>query len=143
MTDQTDRRKKVMKRELIITLDPIDEAALVLKRSASSEAGAALYFSGIVRGSEEKEPIVAIDYEANEAMARHQFEKIFDQVESRWPIESIRLVHRIGVVNVQDPSLWVEIIAGHRGEAFEACQWLIDEMKRAVPIWKHPQSKSE
>lgn len=132
-----------MKRELIITLDPIDEAALVLKRSASSEAGAALYFSGIVRGSEEKEPIVAIDYEANEAMARHQFEKIFDQVESRWPIESIRLVHRIGVVNVQDPSLWVEIIAGHRGEAFEACQWLIDEMKRAVPIWKHPQSKSE
>ena len=58
MTDQTDRRKKVMKRELIITLDPINEAALVLKRSASSEAGAALYFSGIVRGSEEKEPIV-------------------------------------------------------------------------------------
>jgi len=143
MTDQTDRRKKVMKRELIITLDPINEAALVLKRSASSEAGAALYFSGIVRGSEEKEPIVAIDYEANEAMARHQFEKIFDQVESRWPIESIRLVHRIGVVNVQDPSLWVEIIAGHRGESFEACQWLIDEMKRVVPIWKHPQSKPE
>jgi molybdopterin synthase catalytic subunit len=132
-----------MKRELIITLDPIDEAALVRERSASSEAGAALYFSGIVRGSEETEPIVAIDYEANEVMARHQFEKIFDQVESRWPIESIRLVHRIGVVHVKEPSLWVEVIAGHRGEAFEACQWLIDEMKRVVPIWKHPQSKQE
>lgn len=132
-----------MKRELIITLDPIDEAALVRERSASSEAGAALYFSGIVRGSEETKPIVAIDYEANEVMARHQFEKIFDQVESRWPIESIRLVHRIGVVNVKEPSLWVEIITGHRVEAFEACQWLIDEMKRVVPIWKHPQSKQQ
>lgn len=132
-----------MKREVIITLDPIDEAALILERKASSEAGAALYFSGIVRGSEDTETITAIDYEANEAMARHQFDKIFDQVETRWPIESLRLVHRIGVVNVQDPSLWVEIIAGHRGEAFEACQWLIDEMKRVVPIWKHPLSKPE
>ncbi|MBT5706940.1 molybdenum cofactor biosynthesis protein MoaE [bacterium] len=132
-----------MNRELIITQGPIDEAALVLKRSASSEAGAALYFSGIVRGSEETAPIVAIDYEANETMARHQFDKIFDQVESRWPIESLRLVHRIGVVKVQEPSLWVEIIAGHRGEAFEACQWLIDEMKQVVPIWKHPQLKPE
>ena len=130
-----------MKRELTITTDPIDEAALVNKRNASSEAGAALYFSGIVRGSEESEPIVAIEYEANEAMARHQFEKIFDQVETRWPIESIRLIHRIGLVKVNEASLWVEIISGHRGESFEACQWLIDEMKRVVPIWKHPKKE--
>ena len=130
-----------MKRELIITTDPIDEASLIRQRDTSSEAGAALYFSGIVRGSEDTEPIVAIEYEANETMARHQFDKIFDQVESRWPIESIRLVHRIGRVQVNEASLWVEVISGHRRESFEACQWLIDEMKRVVPIWKHPQAE--
>ncbi len=128
-----------MKRKLTITTDPIDEAALVRERTTSTEAGAALYFSGIVRGSEETGTITAIDYEANEAMARHQFDKIFDQVETRWPIESIRLIHRISLVKVNEASLWVEIISGHRGEAFEACQWLINEMKRIVPIWKHPQ----
>ena len=71
-------------------------------------------------------------------MARHQFELIFQAMEQRWPVESVRLVHRVGVVKVNEPSLWVEIIAPHRGEAFAACQFLIDEMKRVVPIWKKP-----
>ena len=50
----------------------------------------------------------------------------------------VGLVHRLGVVKVNEPSLWVEVVAPHRGEAFAACQWLIDEMKRVVPIWKRP-----
>ena len=69
-------------------------------------------------------------------MARHQFELIFQEIEKRWPIESVRLVHRVGLVKVNEPSLWVEVVAAHRGEAFAACQFLIDEMKRIVPIWK-------
>jgi len=68
------------------------------------------------------------------------FHLLFDTMEKRWPIESIRLVHRVGLVKVTEPSLWVEAIAPHRGEAFAACQWLIDEMKRVVPIWKKPVS---
>ena len=52
--------------------------------------------------------------------------------------ESVRVVHRIGLIKVNEPSLWVEITAPHRGEAFAACQWLIDEMKKVVPIWKKP-----
>jgi molybdopterin synthase catalytic subunit len=59
---------------------------------------------------------------------------------SRWPIESVRLVHRVGRVRVSEPSLWMEVVAPHRGEAFAAYQWLIDELKRAVPIWKKPVS---
>ena len=129
-----------MKRELIITNSPIDEALQTQKRKASSEAGAAITFSGIVRGTEGPDSITAIDYEANEAMAQHQFEKIFRTIEERWPIESIRLIHRIGLVKVNEPSLWVEVTSGHRAEAFAACQWLIDEMKRVVPILKHPVS---
>lgn len=127
-----------MKRELTITSEPIDEAALQSRRNASTGAGAVLYFLGVVREQEGDALIRAIDYEAFEAMARHQFGKIFDTVEARWPVESVRLVHRIGVVAAGEPSLWVEVVAPHRGEAFAACQFLIDEMKRVVPIWKKP-----
>lgn len=128
-----------MKRELTITKDVIDEGKLIAERSASNEAGAALTFSGIVRETEGSDALVAIDYEAHETMAEHQFQKLFDEMEHRWPIESVRLVHRIGVVKVNEPSLWVELVSGHRAEAFAACQWLIDEMKKKVPIWKHPR----
>ena len=129
-----------MKRELILSQEPIDETALVQRRVMSGGMGAAVAFAGVVRGSEEGAAIRAIDYEAFEPMVRRQFELIFDDVQKRWPIESVRLVHRLGVVAVNEPSLWVEVIAPHRGEAFAACQHLIDEMKRLVPIWKKPLS---
>jgi molybdopterin synthase catalytic subunit len=127
-----------MQRQLVISSEPIDEAAWIDSRQATQGMGAAVYFCGIVRGSEDGEPILAIDYEAFDKMARHQFELIFQQMETRWPVESVRLVHRVGPVRVNEASLWVEVIAPHRGEAFVACQFLIDEMKRVVPIWKKP-----
>lgn len=100
--------------------------------------GAVVYFLGVVRGTEEGKPIKGIDYESFHRMAEHQFNLLFDEIEKRWPVESVRLVHRIGIVKTNEPSLWVEVVAPHRGEAFAACQWLIDEMKRIVPIWKKP-----
>src|SRR3954470_15337929 len=111
-----------MKREVTITKEPIDEARLLVGRSLSKGMGAAVYFSGFVRELEGESTIVAIDYEAFEAMVNRQFELIFSAIESKWPVESIRLVHRIGRVEVNQPSLWVEVIAPHRGEAFAACQ---------------------
>ena len=125
-----------MKRQLTITRDPIIDSDLVAARSMSHGMGAAVYFTGVVRATEEGAPIKAIEYEAFEKMVSHQFNLLFDEIEKRWPIESVRLVHRIGVVKANEPSLWVEVIAPHRGEAFAACQFLIDEMKRVVPIWK-------
>ena len=129
-----------MKHELTLTTAPIDEAALLSQRKLSSGMGAVVYFLGVVRGTEESQPIRAIDYEAFHRMAEHQFDLLFAEIERRWPIESVRLVHRLGVVKVNEPSLWVEVIASHRGEAFAACQFLIDEMKRVVPIWKKPMA---
>ena len=125
-----------MLRNLTLTPEPINEASLVSQRTMSAGMGAAIYFSGVVRGSEGDAAITAIDYEAFELMARHQFGLLFDEIEKRWPVESVRVVHRIGLVKVGEPSLWVQILAPHRAEAFAACQWLIDEMKRVVPIWK-------
>lgn len=129
-----------MKRQLTITTRPLDEPALLRERKASDAMGAVIYFLGMVRGTEGEEKISAIEYEAFQKMAEHQFNLLFDEIEKRWPIESVRLVHRVGVVKVNEPSLWVEVVAPHRGEAFAACQWLIDEMKRVVPIWKKPVS---
>lgn len=132
-----------MRRELTLTTEPIDEPALIAARTLSSQAGAVVQFVGVVRGSELGTSISGLDYESFEAMARHQFNLIFNQLEKRWPLESVRLVHRLGPVRTNEPSLWVEVVAGHRGEAFAACQWLIDEMKRIVPIWKRSMPPKE
>ena len=127
-----------MKRHLTLTTERINETALLAARAMSPGMGAVVNFLGVVRGSEDGKAILAIEYEAFDKMVRHHFHLLFDEMEKRWPIESVRLAHRVGVVKVNEPSLWVEIIAPHRGEAFAACQWLIDEMKRIVPIWKKP-----
>ena len=127
-----------MKRQLAIITERINEAALISQRQMSSGMGAAVYFLGVVRGAEEGRNIKAMEYEAFQRMVEHQFSLLFDDMEKRWPIESVRVVHRVGVVAVNEASLWVEVIAPHRGESFAACQWLIDEMKRVVPIWKKP-----
>jgi len=110
-------------------------------RKLSDGMGAVVNFLGVVRGSEQAKAITSIEYEAFEKMVAHQFNLLFDEIEKRWPIESVRLVHRLGVVRVKEPSLWAEVVSPHRGEAFAACQWLIDEMKRVVPIWKKPIAK--
>lgn len=124
-----------MKRKLTLTHDPIAESASQICEGM----GAVVTFHGVVRGMEGGKAITAIDYEANEEMALHQFGLIFDAIEKRWPAESVRLAHRLGVVPAEEASLRVEIIAPHRAEAFEACQFLINEMKGKVPIWKRPQ----
>ena len=129
-----------MKRWLRIQQEPIDEAALAKERMISRGIGAVIYFLGVVREKEGETNIAGLDYEAFEKMAVHQFGKIFDAVEKRWPVESIRVVHRVGLVAVNEPSLWVEVAGPHRAETFEACQFLIDEMKKVVPIWKRPVS---
>jgi molybdopterin synthase catalytic subunit len=125
-----------MKTNLVITQVKIDEYALVEKRTMTAGMGAAVYFMGAVRGMEEGQAISGIDYEVFLGMAEHQFDLIFESVGKRWPVESIRLLHRIGRVEVGEASVWVEVIAPHRAEAFAACQFIIDEMKRSVPIWK-------
>jgi len=131
-------RRGTMKRQLTITTEPIDEASLLAKRRMSDSMGAVVCFLGVVRREEENGVISGLEYESFQQMAEHQFHLLFDQIEKRWPVESVRLVHRIGIVKVHVASLWVEVVSPHRGEAFAACQWLVDEMKRVVPIWKKP-----
>jgi len=128
--------KRTMSRHLTFTTASIDEASLISKRKLGGEMGAVVYFTGVVRGVENGVEIASLEYESFQKMAEHQFNLLFDELENRWPVQSIRVIHRLGVVNVNEASLWVEVVAPHRGEAFAACQWLIDRMKEVVPIWK-------
>jgi len=127
-----------MKKQVTITAEPINESALLSQRVMSQAMGAVVCFLGVVRGTEGNANISALEYEVFQRMAEHQINLLLDEMNKRWPIESVRLVHRVGLVKANEPSLWVEVVAPHRGEAFAACQWLIDQMKRSVPIWKKP-----
>ena len=127
-----------MKKQVTITAEPINESALLSQRVMSQGMGAVVCFLGVVRGTEGNANISALEYEVFQRMAEHQIDLLLDEMNKRWPIESVRLVHRVGLVKTNEPSLWVEVVAPHRGEAFAACQWLIDQMKRSVPIWKKP-----
>lgn len=130
-----------MKRSLTLTTATIDEAHWIASASPSSQMGAVIRFSGVVRGEENGAGIAGLEYEAFVPMVEHQFDLLFDQLAARWPmVGSVRLVHRLGFVAAGESSLWVEVSAPHRSEAFAACQWLIDSMKEVVPIWKRART---
>lgn len=127
-----------MQSELILTWEPMEEAAWLARRAMPREMGAVVCFSGVVRGTEGGGAIAALEYEAFERMARHQIEMLFQRVAEQWPVQSVRVAHRLGRVGAGETALRVEVVAPHRQEAFAACQFMIDEMKRVAPIWKKP-----
>lgn len=108
------------------------------------EAGALVTFSGIVRATEGNRQIPRLDYEHYPAMAEKQMGALIAEARGRWPLRRVALLHRIGPVAVAEPSVIVAVSAGHRAEAFAAARFLIDELKKRVPIWKHaPQPEQE
>jgi len=99
-------------------------------------AGAIVQFFGDVRPLENAEPIDGIEYEAHQDMAEHQLRKIADEAAERFGLLGVHLHHRIGFVPVGKTSLFLRVAASHRGAAFDASQWIVDELKKRVPIWK-------
>ena len=123
--------------ELLITDKPIDQAEAKLHRF-DGDVGGVVTFWGVVRDKEAGATIRALDYTAYREMAEHQFRNSLAEAHRRWKVSRIRIVHRLGVVAVGEPSLLVRVEAVHRGEAFAAAQFIIDELKQKVPIWKSP-----
>ncbi len=105
-------------------------------------AGGVVEFYGVVRGQEGPEAISGIDYEAHMEMARHQFDLLVKETCERFPVHGLTVHHRVGFVAVGEPSLFLRVSAAHRGPAFAAAEWFVDEMKQRVPIWKHPVSQT-
>jgi molybdopterin synthase catalytic subunit len=106
-------------------------------------SGARVDFQGIVRGSEDGREIEGIDYEAHREMAEHQLKQIAEKAAIQFALRSVIIHHRIGLVAVGEPSLFMRVCSGHREAAFQASRWIVDELKKKVPIWKRPRFKSE
>ena len=106
-------------------------------------AGAIVVFWGAVRASEEGREITGIEYEAHPAMAEHQMRVVAESAAKKFDVREIFIRHRTGFVPVAQPSVVVRVTSGHRTAAFGASQWIMDELKRVVPIWKHPVFKDE
>ena len=115
-----------------IVREPIPERLL----PANVEAGGIVTFEGRVRNLNEGRPVQALEYEAYDELAVKEGERILAEARDRFPILDVVCVHRIGLLQLGDVAIRVEAAAGHRREAFEACEWVVDEVKRRVPIWK-------
>ncbi len=119
-----------------IARNEIDVAA-VEEAVRSAECGAVVTFAGGVRAqSDDGLPVAGLDYEAHESLAVETFEQIVREARERWGELRVAIVHRAGVLDVGDIAVVVAVAARHRAEAFSACAFAVDELKRRAPIWK-------
>lgn len=103
---------------------------------ADGACGACVTFEGWVRNHHEGRDVLRLEYEAYEAVANKEGAKILDEALERFGVERVVCVHRVGPLEIGEIAVWVGISSGHRGEAFTACRYVIDEVKHRVPIWK-------
>ncbi|MDC0255133.1 molybdenum cofactor biosynthesis protein MoaE [Bacteriovoracales bacterium] len=106
------------------------------KRFEDPEVGGAVSFEGRVRNLNEGKKVRLLEYQAYEEMALKEGEKILQEALKKFPIKKAFCVHRHGQLKVGELAVWVFVTARHRREAFEACQYIIDTVKRRVPLWK-------
>jgi len=100
-------------------------------------AGAFASFEGWVRDNNDGRAVEGLRYEAYSELARKEGERVLREAFERFAIVDARCVHRIGELAVGEMAVWVGVSAAHRGAAFDACRYIIDEVKSRVPIWKH------
>jgi molybdopterin synthase catalytic subunit len=108
----------------------------VLDSVKSPKAGAIDVFIGTTRNHSDGREVLFLEYEAYEPMAVKLMEAIGAEARRRWAIDRFAIVHRVGRVEVGDASVVIAVSAAHRRQAFEACRYVIDALKRDIPIWK-------
>jgi len=118
-----------------ITREAIDPQG-VLDRIKRGEDGAAVVFEGVVRNQTRGRRTLYLDYEAYEEMALGQMERLGEQAVKQFQVREVALVHRLGRLEIGETSVLIVVASAHRAAAFDACRWLIDTLKRTVPIWK-------
>lgn len=118
-----------------ITDEAIDTASL-LTAVADPGAGGTVLFVGTTRDQNEGRAVERLEYEAYREMAVAEMVRIGAEIERRWPVRAVAMVHRIGVVPLGEASVAIVVSAPHRDQAFAACRFGIDQLKATVPIWK-------
>ena len=125
--------------EVLLTEGPLQAPP----QNHHGDAGATLDFWGTVRRLEDGREIEGIEYEAHREMAENQLRQIAEQAVEKFRLQLVIIHHRIGFIAVGEPSLFVRATSLHRQEAFRASQWIVNELKRKVPIWKKPRFTTE
>lgn len=120
---------------IALTRDVIDHHALT-EQVRRPGCGAVVTFLGTVRDLTDGKVTVALDYEAYPGMAEKKLAEIETDIQARWPVGELALVHRLGHLEVGEVSVAVAVSCPHRAQAFEACRHAIDRLKELVPIWK-------
>jgi len=118
-----------------LTDQPIVADALCT-RLLDPACGACVTFEGWVRNHNDGREVASLYYEAYPAVACSEGEKVMAEAIARFGVQTAHCVHRVGQLQLGDMAVWVGVSAGHRGEAFDACRYIIDEIKLRVPIWK-------
>ena len=118
-----------------ITDERINAEAIVAGIKAGSD-GAVCVFDGIVRDNTRGRKTLYLDYEAYRDMALEQMRKLAAEAVEKFGVRDVAIVHRLGRLQVSETSVLIAVASAHRGAAFDACRWLIDTLKRTVPIWK-------
>jgi molybdopterin synthase catalytic subunit len=113
--------------------EPIDLASL---QQTMPRDGALCLFVGVVRNENGGRSVLRLEYEAYEEMALPLMREIAAETHRRFPVTLVRLVHRLGTLEIGEPSVAVAVASPHRAEAFAACRFAIDTLKTQVPIWK-------
>jgi len=108
----------------------------VLSALKRAEDGAVLLFEGVVRNQTRGRRTLYLDYEAYEGMALHEMESLAAQALKQFNVRNVAIVHRLGRLEIGETSVLIAVASAHRSAAFDACRWLIDTLKRTVPIWK-------
>ena len=118
-----------------ITFEPLDVGAIA-RRVVPANCGAIVTLDGFVRQFTKGRETEYLVYEAYEPMALKEMEKLIARAREQFEIENVGIVHRLGKLEIGETSVVISVAAPHRRAAFEACEWLIKELKRTVPIWK-------
>ena len=121
---------------MIQIIDKNIDVVELLASVSVPEAGGIDMFLGTTRNHSKGKKVIRLEYEAYSPMALRMMSEIESEIRKRWNIQKISIVHRIGVVPVMEASVAIVVSAAHRKEAFEACRYAIDELKKRVPIWK-------
>ncbi len=118
-----------------LTRRPLEPAALLAAVSDPGLGGTALFLGTVRRGPDDG-PVVSIEYTAYEEMVEAEFDRILAEARQRWPSGRVAVCHRLGTVPAGEASIAIAAAMPHRADAFAACRYVIEEVKRRLPVWK-------
>ena len=105
-------------------------------RPGDFHSGADVIFLGKVRDHSQEKKVLFLEYEAYESMAENLIESFIQETRARWPIDSLKVLHRLGKVGLGEIAVLIQVQSAHRDEAYQASRFLIESIKRKAPIWK-------